>query len=143
MRDRSEKSECIATYRSYAPCWAIPPGEPRFTCARNILKLGPVISDEVKTCQGKTGKGQAACKEALRDRVFYMVKFRFYDLEQRAEDLARRGANLDAVAKLETAIERKKQALDGSKTDGERRQIVLDVRAAWRDFIANVKDEVK
>jgi hypothetical protein len=72
-----------------------------------------------------------------------MIKFRFYDLEERAEKLAERGADLNAVADLETIIESKKQAFNSAKTKAERRQIILDVHQAWQEFVNKVKDQVK
>jgi hypothetical protein len=143
LQNEAVKNACIARYKSYEPCWNIPAGEKRFACARNVLKLGPVISEEVKTCQGKTGVEQVACKNEVKDKVFSMIKFRFYDLEERAEKLAERGADLNAVADLETIIESKKQAFNSAQTKAERRQIILDVRQAWQEFVNKVKDQVK
>jgi hypothetical protein len=143
LQNEAVKNTRIARYKSYEPCWNVPAGEERFTCARNILKLGPVISQEVKTCQGKTGVEQVACKNEVKDKVFSMIKFRFYDLEERAEKLAERGADLNAVADLETLIESKKQAFSAAKTKAERRQIILDVRQAWQEFVNKIKDQVK
>jgi hypothetical protein len=105
--------------------------------------LGPSISEEVKTCQSKKGQEQVACKTALKEKVLYMIAFRFYDLETRAEELGNRGADLNAIADFETTVELKKQAFDKALTNAERRQIILDVRKAWQEFINKVKDQVK
>lgn len=138
-----EKNECIARYKLYAPCWNLPAGEGRFACSRQVLSLGQSVSDEAKLCQGKTGTDRASCEQTLKEKVLYSIKFRFYDLEQRAEDLARRGADLGQVADLETTIETKKQEFNAAKTQDELHQIILDVRAAWQNFISKVKDQVK
>lgn len=137
------QKDCIELYRSFQPCWSVKEGKERFACARNVLKLGPVISDEVKTCQEKGGVDQASCKSALREKVLYMIAFRFYDLETRAEELGNRGADLKAVADFETIVELKKQEFDKAQTNSERRQIILDVRKAWQEFINKVKEQVK
>lgn len=141
--NKTEKNECIARYKSYAPCWNLPAGEARFACSRQVLNLGQSVADEAKRCQGKTGPDQAACGQNLKEKVLYSIKFRFYDLEQRAEDLARRGADLNAASNLETTIETKKQEFDAAKTQDNLRQIILDVRAAWQDFVGKVKNQVK
>jgi hypothetical protein len=138
-----EKSECIARYKSFAPCWNLPAGETRFECARKVLNLEQSVIDEAKQCQGKTGADQTLCEAALKEKVLYSIKFRFYDLEQRAEDLARRGADLSTVADLETVIETKKQEFDDAKTKDQLTQIILDVRSAWQSFVSQVKDAVK
>jgi hypothetical protein len=139
----AEQKTCIDRYRSFQPCWSINDWKERAACARNVLKLGPVVSEEVKTCQGKKGSEQVACKMALKEKILYMIAFRFYDLETRAEELGNRGADLNAIADFETIVELKKQALEKATTNAERRQIILDVRSAWNDFIRKVKDEVK
>lgn len=138
-----ERSECIARYKSYAPCWNLPAGEGRFACARHVLKLGSSVADEATQCQRKVAPDRASCEQTLKEKVHYMIKFRFYDLEERAEDLARRGADLGAVADLETMIESKKQAFGIAETKDQFMQIILDVRSAWQSFINQVKDEIK
>jgi hypothetical protein len=143
VKTGAEQKSCIERYKSFQPCWAVKEGQERFSCARNVLKLGPSISEEVKTCQGKKGQEQVTCKKALKEKVLYMIAFRFYDLETRAEELGNRGADLNAIADFETIIELKKQEFDKALTNAERRQIILGVRKAWQEFITKVKDQVK
>ncbi|PIR92425.1 hypothetical protein COU01_01800 [Candidatus Falkowbacteria bacterium CG10_big_fil_rev_8_21_14_0_10_44_15] len=143
VKTGAEQKECVGRYKSFQPCWNAKEGDERFSCARNVLKLGPLVSDEVKTCQGKKGRDQVACKIALKEKVLYMIAFRFYDLETRAEELGNRGADLNAIADFETIVELKKQAFDKASINAERRQIILDVRKAWQEFISKVKDQIK
>ena len=143
MTTTEGRQECINYYKSYQPCWQLPAGKERFSCARNVLKLGPVISDLVKECRGKTGQDQVQCKRELKDKAFDLIKFRFYDLEQRAEALGERGADLEVVADFVATIEQKKQEFNAATTKQERRQIILDVRQAWNDFIKKVKDQIR
>lgn len=137
-----EQKECINIYKSFQPCWAKKAGEERFACARSALKLGPLISQEVKLCQGKKGNEQAECKHEIKDRVLFMITFRFYDLETRAEALADRGADLNTIADFETIIEAKKQEFYKAKDNQERLKIILDVRKAWNNFVDTVKKQV-
>lgn len=143
VKTGEKQKDCIKLYKSFQPCWSVKEGEERFSCARSVLKLGPVISEEVKTCQGKTGADQVACKNQIKEKVLYMIAFRFYDLETRAEELGNRGADLRAIADFETTVELKKQEFDKAQTNAERRQIILDVRQAWQEFINKVKNQVK
>lgn len=138
-----EQEECVNRYKSFQPCWNLPAGKQRFSCARNVLKLGPVIAKEIKICQRKKGTDKAACKTQLKEKVLYMVAFRFYDLETRAEELGNRGVDLDAIADFEAIIELKKQSFDTAKTYVKRRQIILDVRKAWRNFVSKAKIQLK
>ena len=140
ITNAAEKKDCVDRYRSFAPCWNIPEGEERFACASKMLNLGASVADALRAC----GSGnQTNCFADVREKTYYMIKFRFYDLEQRAEALALRGADLQAVAGFETTVELKKQAFDNAKSDDERRQVILDIRAAWQNFITAVKDQVK
>lgn len=143
VRDEAEKKSCIERYKSFQPCWNITEGEGRFSCARNVLKFGPVVSEEVKKCQGKVGAEQATCKQELIESTLYMIAFRFYDLETRAENLGNRGADLSVIADFETAIELKKQEFYAAQNNAARRQIILDVRQAWLEFVNKVKNQVK
>lgn len=139
----NEQKSCLSLYKSFNPCWNAKEGEQRFACARDVLKLGPVVSEEVKICQEKNGADQVTCKNQLKEKVLYMIIFRFYDLETRAEELGNRGADLHAIADFETIVELKKQAFEKAETKAERHQIILDVRQAWQDFVNKVKDQVK
>lgn len=138
-----EQKECINRYKSFQPCWNIKEGEERFSCAKNVLKLGPLVSEEAKLCQSKRGADQVACKQELKEKVLYMVVFRFYDLETRAEALADRGADLNTIADFETIIELKKQEFYEATNNAERLKIIFDVRKAWQDFVNKVKTQVK
>ncbi len=143
IAEGGKQTACVARYRAFGPCWEKSLGEERLSCARSVLKLGPVLSEEVKTCQGKTGAEQVTCKSEVRQKVYDLIKFRMYDLEERAEELGSRGADLQAVAALVATIEEKKQSFNVASSQEERRQLILDVRAAWQKFINTVKGQVK
>lgn len=143
LSDRDQAEACEERYESFRPCWNLPAGEERFACARSVLKLGPLVSEEVKNCKSLLGTERANCAQNVKTKVYDMIKFRLYDLEQRAERLGERGASLAAIADLETQIEQAKQALNAAATLEERRKIILDVRKAWQDFLNKVKDQVK
>ncbi len=142
-KDSTEKTDCIARYKSLQPCWNLPVGEGRLACARAVVKIGPVISDEVKTCEGKTGAEAVACKKDIREKVLYMIKFRFYDLEQRAEDLITRGAPAQTATDFVIFIEQEKQAFNNATTDDARIAVIDAVRTAWQQFVAAVKNQVR
>ncbi|MEK7664008.1 MAG: hypothetical protein AAB340_00965 [Patescibacteria group bacterium] len=134
-----EQKECVNTYKSFQPCWNKKEGEERFLCARSALKLGSSISEQTKLCKVKVDNEQAQCKYELLEKVLFMITFRFYDLEIRAETLAEKGVDLNTVADFETIVESKKQGFYKAKTNKERLQIILDVRKAWQDFVNEAK----
>jgi hypothetical protein len=139
MTDATEREECITRYKAFTPCWSIPAGEERFACARNILALKPTVAQSLAAC---LDNGADACKRSVREKVLYMVKFRMYDLNQRAEELANRGADLGAVAALETTIETEKQKFDLATSTGALEQSISSVKTAWRQFVEQVKNQV-
>lgn len=142
MQDTKEKKECIQRYKSFQPCWNLPAGEGRFACAQKVLKLSQnPLASQINNC--KTASNSLICMNDLREKVLYMIKFRFYDLEQRVEDLYYKGVNNSDIADFDTKVETKKQEFDLATTNDQRRQIILDVRKAWQDFINKVKDQVK
>lgn len=139
----ASRQDCIRYYRNYQPCWSKPVGDTRFACARDVLQIGPTVRAIAQACREKTGDDRVACVRGIQDKVFDLIKFRFYDLEQRAENLGERGANLDAVADFVTTVEGKKQAFSAATTTAEHRQIILDVRAAWREFLNRVRSQIR
>ncbi len=141
IANAAERKECIARYKSYQPCWSLPQGEGRFECARKVLKLKASVTDEIQAC--RTDANPSKCRTDLKEKVLYMIKFRFYDLEQRAEDLYYRGASPAAIAKFDTIVETKKQEFDQVKATSDFQRIILDVRSAWQNFMDQVKDQIK
>ncbi|MBI3115134.1 MAG: hypothetical protein HYZ09_01405 [Candidatus Kerfeldbacteria bacterium] len=137
------RQACIRYYRGYQPCWSEPVGEGRFACARRVLNIGQSVRELAQACRGQTGQARADCAGDLQNQVYDLIKFRFYDLEQRAEGLGERGADLDAVADFITTVEGKKQAFDAAPTTAERRQLILNVRQAWRAFLDRVRDQTQ
>jgi hypothetical protein len=143
MPAQGGRNACVARYKSFEPCWGIPAGETRFACARTALRIGGLVSDEAKACEGETGTEQASCKATIREKAYAMVKFRIYDLAERAEELLERGARPETVANFVALAEQKKQEFNAAKTSDERKNIVNTVRAAWREFLDNVKGQMK
>ncbi len=145
LSDKAARAACISRYLSFKPCWAVPAGAARFSCARDVLRLVSDIPAAVKKCAAlKRSASRLSCRNDLRAGVAAMVKFRFYDLEQRAEYLASEGeVALSSVADLDTTIETKKQAFNRAKTLAAKLQIVRQVRAAWSTFLGKVGDKAK
>lgn len=136
------RNTCTLRYKSYQPCWDAKDDAGRNVCARQVLKLGPILSNEVKTCQGKRGQEQTQCKEEVRHKVFAMIIFRFYNLEKRAEDLTYRGIDFARVTEFVSFIQEKKIAFYQTKNKAERRRVILDVREEWRRFYNNVRNQL-
>lgn len=133
------RDSCTMRYKSFAPCWNSPAGEARFACARQALQLQRGVSAEAKVCSSIISiDDKRDCVEELRAKVLNSIKFRFYDLEKRAEDLLGRGASTDEVAAFIDFITQQKLAFNAAQTDAERREVILKVRARWKEFLSKV-----
>lgn len=143
LSDVAARDQCIATYQSYKPCWKLPVGAERTNCAKQALGLEKdTLAVQLERCI-TNGKTKAACQEQMRDQVYSLIKFRIYDLEERAEELAEEGANLATVAKFVAFIQEQKQAFNAAKDFERRQKVILDVRAEWNTFVNAVKDDIK
>lgn len=138
-----EKNDCIKRYLSFKPCWEKPVGEERSLCAKNALGIVNNASQEMNTCLGKTPRVAETCKNDIRKKVYEMIKFRFYDLEERAEELIEEGADQNLVADFSIFILQKKEEFNKAKNNEERKKIILDVRKEWKKFVQAVKPMLK
>lgn len=136
MTVKTQQTACVQRYISYRPCWNIPEGDARFACGRKALQLGVSIPQLASSCNQSANP--MACMQDLQTKVYGLIKFRMYNLEERAETLLNKGVSVAAVADFETTVETKKQAFDNASTAEERKQAILDVRQAWQDFLAKV-----
>lgn len=143
IKNENKRFACIKKYKDYKPCWARPIGFYRNECARQSLGLGQDVRQEMSNCLKETGKKVEQCKLVLKEKVFEMIKFRFYDLEERAEDLIKQGADKDAVADFVVFISEKKNEFNNATTKNERKEIIQDVRDGWKKFLEKVKPSLK
>jgi len=133
-----EKRECIALYQSLGACWQLDPGPKRGECAKNIIGLLDLGAEKV-ACQEKSGEDRVSCVQTLKERVENLIIFHLYELEVQAETLLANGAVLEqAVLDLETFIETRKQEVETAESIKQWREIILEVRAQWKEFIKRV-----
>lgn len=144
ITDMSKRKTCIDTYKSYKPCWNIPVGDGRIACAKQALKLGPTLSEEIQKCKAiESGTQQTVCLKATKQRVFSLVKFRFYDLEERAEELSDDGVPKELIADFVVFIQQKKQAFNDAPSHADRLKVVAEVRVGWQKFVTAAKKYLK
>ncbi len=135
----SKQLSCIDRYKSLLPCWQKPVGPARSRCAAQKLKLGDSAFVALKQCMIKTGD-RRICQSSLIDPVSSLIKFRFYDLSERAEDqLKDKHASLDAATNLVTSMESLKQKFNATKNYDERRKLILQARQEWKKFTKQSK----
>lgn len=132
-----KRQSCIQLYKGFLPCWKQDSLRQRIDCAASVVGLSGTVSEEVSQCGG-----QLSCVEKVRGKVYSMIKFRLYDLSERAEELMEHGADVEAVTDLVNAMETLKQKLNTARTKQERKKIILDAREAWRMFVMRIKDQL-
>jgi len=138
----AQRGLCIARYKSVQTCWLQPVGDKRINCVKQEFKLGN-IAETKATCDQKSATAKAACIKDLREKVYNLVKFRFDDLEERAEELEEKGVSRDSVVELVTALETKKLEFNDKITIEEKKQVILSVRDEWKTFVQKAREEMK
>ena len=139
----SEKGICIARYKSVQTCWKFPIGNERVSCVKRSMNLG-TIQEEKVACSKLTGEDISACIREIKNKVYNLIKWRFYDLEERAEDFMHRGlADNETVAAFIEKTERNKAKFNEAKTNGERKDIILAVKNDWKDFVNKVRENLR
>lgn len=140
--DRVAQQQCVDLYRQLQACWKFPVGPARIGCVKKIITLDDVAA-ATADCDRLPKNSTADCRNTLRSKVYSLIKFRFYDLEERAEDLLERGAPVELVANFVAAQEAAKQRFNLATTNAQRRAIILEVRRAWREFVQRVSPSLK
>lgn len=138
-----QRGLCIARYKSVQTCWKFPVGDARISCVKRTTDLG-FIQKEKETCNALTGQERSDCVRELKNKVYNLIKWRFYDLEERAEDFMIRGVvSKEEVIKFIEKTEKNKILFNQAKTKDERKNIILYVRDGWKEFTNIVKENMK
>lgn len=131
----SRQASCVAKYRAFQPCWDEPVGDGRVACAQRVLGLDRSVDELVRQC-----RGSRSCQLAVQEKVYDLIKFRFYELEERVEELLEAGAvEVGQAATAISAIEEQKAAFNAAADNRERQQIVYAVRKIWQELAAAAK----
>ncbi len=139
-REGDERDECIKYYKNFKGCW-VKTGEERFDCAREQLELKDEIPAMRAACEAKGGDQAADCSKELREHVYWLILFRMYNLEQRAEDMATsKGIDLSLVADLDVAVIDAKVAFLNADSHEARRAVILGLRDTWTAFMKKINE---
>ena len=133
----AEKEDCILLYSKSQQCWSLPVGKERSSCLRKIL-------DIVNTKEEKQSCKNPACFAAVKKKAYALIKFSFYDLEERAEELY--GKNLvskEKAIEIIAELEGKKTDFNQAASKEQRRQIILDAKKLWNEFVLSAKNSIK
>ena len=137
------REKCVANYKKSQQCWASLKDNERFDCAKKSFGLVGTVAAQKAQCDSLTGTERANCILQLRDRVDAVVKFRIYNLEEKAQQLMEKGVNAELVADFVALMEQKKQDYNSAATTAQKKAIVKEVQSSWKSFITTAKRQVK
>jgi hypothetical protein len=135
-----ERAKCINNYKNTIICFNKESDEERVNCARRAIGLQIATIQQAKLdC-----KGNQTCLNELKEKVFTLIKFRFYNLEYKAQEIMRKyNISESTVVNFISSIENKKQEFNSASSIEEKKRIVQDVINLWRQFIDQVKSEIR
>ena len=142
--DETERKECVKRYSSVQKCWMLGKSEID-SCIKEQLDA-PRSKAEIKTrvgeCKALEGEDKKTCSKEIRTKVHHLIKFRLHKLEEKAARFLDRGrVDEEIYVDFITHLELKKTDFAESETKEEKRQIILDVKDLWKDFVSNVVEE--
>ena len=132
-RSWEDKNKCVALYQSVQSCWEFPTSAARISCLKNSVQVGEVAAMKSSCAGNKT------CLAALQDKVNLLIKLRFYNLEEAAEEFLEAGQlSTEKVVDFVIKMEQSKIAFNQAQTMEERKGIVLQVRKYWIELIRDM-----
>lgn len=133
IKDSDEKDDCVKVYSQSQPCWKFPIGEKRVSCLRQVLGI-KYINEEKESCANND-----KCINILRKKVYALIKFRFYDLEERAEELYEDGKiTKEKAVDIISQLEQQKVKFNTANSKEQRKQVILDTKELWKNFVASI-----
>jgi len=139
-KSREDVEQCLKVYTDVQQCWDFPRGDKRISCVKEQLDLDDIRTERAK-CKIYSGEAREQCNGTLRRKVFDLIKFRLYDLEEEAEHFMEEGLITDEdTADFIIKMERSKLSFNLAANKAERRSIILKARSYWVELIRKIKD---
>ncbi len=137
----ASRDGCVSNYRKSQKCWDSERDSERFKCAASAFGLVGTVAEQKAQCNGKTGQDRSSCILELRDRVDAVVKFRIYNLEEKAQRLMEHGqVDIDTVTAFVEAMEQQKQNYNDAKTTQDKKAIILGIQKQWQSLMSSLKE---
>ena len=135
---QEKKASCLQTYQAANSCWSERTNQQRFNCIGSYLKMTSV-KEEKQKCLQLEEMEKTQCIDKLKENAFTLIKFRFYNLENKAEYFLKEGASQETDIEFITSIETKKQEFNQAATIEGKKQIVQEVISLWKDFTDKIE----
>ncbi len=139
-KEGEERSRCIRVYKLSQECWENKKDNAIISCVKRNLGLEKPVKEEKEACRELEGEERASCIKNLKESVYDSIKFRFYNLEEKAERLLESGRiDENTVVKLVSDLEAKKIEFNEAKNLRDKKTIVNDVKEIWKEFVKAVR----
>lgn len=130
----ADKEDCVLLYGKSQPCWDLANTKERMGCIKNMLNLTD-IQQQKHACGTNNG-----CLRNIQKNVYALIKFSFYELEERAEALyEEKIIDQEKTASIVAQLEEQKIAFNNAKSKEERKQVIQDTKKIWKDFVESVR----
>ncbi|MBI5224757.1 hypothetical protein HY989_02715 [Candidatus Micrarchaeota archaeon] len=141
--DEKSKTDCIHLYEKLSICNRLDTDANREKCAKNELALGSSIAIEKSNCDALKENDRLDCISSLRSKLYSLIKFRFYNLEEHAEKLMEKGANEALVVDFISQLETKKAEFNRASGLSAKKQVIWEVRSIWEEFKKSAKAQIE
>ena len=134
---KKKQADCVTRYKALQPCWEKDLGEERAICAREVLGIADDIPTVRKSCVALPKKEQSQCLTSLRQQAYNLVKFRFYELNERVENFLKEHDTIDGRAGIQFIVtsELNKQKFNNTRSKAQRLQIIKNERVGWKQTV--------
>ncbi len=134
------RATCVQSYKKVSKCWDEDSDSKRFECAKKEYVLENVANERAK-CEAL--ENHTDCKKELIKKVDTLVKFRIYNLEQKAQKMKEKGANEETVVDFITLLESKKLEYNQQISKEGKKKILDDIRSAWTQFVKQARSDMR
>lgn len=138
-KSREDKERCLEVYRGVQECWDFPNGPARIACVKRILKFDDIRAEKAN-CNALEVGLRENCNSELKNKVYDLIKFRLYNLEEEAEEFMEQGRLEEQdVVDFVVNMEQSKLAFNTAQSKEERKSIILQARQYWIALMKKLK----
>lgn len=131
------QEKCKTRYKAVHDLYNLPIGEERMSAIKKELALPENLTPVAEWCEGKA----EACLEEYPDKIVHLIVARFYDVEQRAEELNVEGKITDEqLIDFVVKVSKAKVAMYDGKNQTDpyeaRKKVIEDLKVEWNKLVS-------
>lgn len=133
LSEAEQRTNCRRVYATIRPCYY---QAGTIACLREKLQVADTVQGILEECRGLTGGERSTCVQDIRERVYSLVKARFYALEERAEAFVEKNA-LDETLLVDFVadMEQLKVDFNAAQSIADKRTVLQQARERWHQFV--------